>query len=221
MSQTQVKFLLTDAGNVLTTFKYRMQLVREILAGFGVEEADPKIFGQEANGEIGEELYHQLDIGTLRVQEVWEKLVSKHGLNQNTCDFAIFLSLWCRHLEPVEPVVKLYKKLQDKYPLVVVSNSDDQAVRHLIYHLTGSYGLKFRKSFISAAEQCKKPELIKKAAEFVIQQGGNLGQCVFVDDLQEYVEASWEIGLPAIQFNALEQTGDELEARLAEHGFVL
>ena len=214
------RYILTDAGNVLTRFNLRSKLIAEIMAGFGVLELDLKRIFRTDLSINKEDCYHYLDTGELSLRDLWEQLITENGISENICSYPLFISLWCRHLAPIEEVIKLYRKLQENFSLVVVSNGDAEGVRHIIYHLIGKYGLRFEEIFISSERGRKKPELFNDVLEFLHSRKVNPADCVFVDDLDQYVMAASNLGIPAICFDASKQDVSDLETALAKLGFV-
>ncbi|OGZ65379.1 MAG: hypothetical protein A3C50_03495 [Candidatus Staskawiczbacteria bacterium RIFCSPHIGHO2_02_FULL_43_16] len=214
------RYILTDVGNIMATFKFRAHLVQEIMLGVGITGLDLSgIFQSNTSKASDEDYYHDLDIGKIQVRDLWEKLIGHHGVSEKILSYPLFFSLWCRHLQTIEGVVKLYSQLQKMFELVVVSNGDAEGVRHFVYHLIGSHGLKFREVFISGECGRKKPGLLEDVAAFVRSQGVSLSDCVFIDDLIPYVNAAKTLGIPSIRFDGSKQGVEELEAALLKLGF--
>lgn len=213
------RYILTDMGNILTTFKMRPDLIAEIMAGFGVVKVDwnelPAVDGLAIH-ENG--WYHGLDSGKFTLHQVWEQLVSHYGI-RTACPYSLFVSLWCHHLQPIKGVVRLYQKLQETFPLVVISNGDPEGVRYITHHLVGAYVLNFLEVFISGERGRKKPELFEDVVAFLRLQKVNPSECVFVDDLKPYVDAAVQLGIPAINFDGSKQDAHDLETALARLGF--
>ncbi len=217
-------FILTDAGNVLTTFKPRATVVREILAGFGATISDQSladIFGSNGCAISEEGHYHNLDVGRLTVLGIWEELMIRYKFTpfQENCSYPLFFSLWCRHLQPIETVVKLYERLQKYFPILMVSNGDAQGVRHLVCHLKGAYGLDFAEVFISGEQGFKKPELLARVVAHLLEKDIRLADCVFIDDIEVYVAAAKKHGIEGICFDATRQDASVLERQLGKLGF--
>jgi len=214
------RYILTDMGNILTTFKMRPDIITEIMAGFGVEKLDwttlPAVSGKVVH-ENG--WYHGLDSGLFTVRQVWEHLIQHYGIRDTVCPYALFVSLWCQHLQPIRGVAWLYKRLQENFPLVVISNGDPEGVRHITHHLVGTHGLKFLEVFISGERGRKKPELLRDVMEFTLSRDIKPADCVFIDDLEPYVHAAINLGIPAILFDGSKQPADDLEVALARLGF--
>lgn len=178
------RYILTDMGNILTTFKIRPDLIAEIMAGFGVEKLDWTTLLAVSGRIIHENgWYHGLDTGDFTVREVWEQLIRYYGISDTVCPYSLFVSLWCHHLQPIEGVARLYRRLQEKFPLVVISNGDTEGVRYITHHLVGTHGLKFKEVFISAERGRKKPDLFADVIEFLRKQDVNQADCVFVDEI--------------------------------------
>ncbi len=216
------RYILSDMGNVMSFFKFRALLVQEIMAGFGVTNLDlAKVFQTETAAVSDEMYYHGLDTGQIHVIDVYKRLMEHCGIGEEVCSYPMFLSLWCRHLEPIKGVVGLYRNLQENFPLVIVSNGDAAGVRHITHHLVGTYGLKFQEVFISGERGRKKPDLLEDVVKFVESQGVNRADCVFVDDLPVYVQAAENLGIPSIQFDGSKQSSEELKVALANQGFIV
>lgn len=214
------RIILTDMGNILTRFKMRPELIAQILAGFGVEELDWAKLPATSGLVVHEKgWYHGLDSGVFTVRQVWEQLIGHYGISNTMCPYALFVSLWCQHLQPIHGVVELYKKLQDKFPLVVISNGDPEGVRHITHHLVGTHGLKFLEVFISGERGRKKPDLFADVMEFLRQQNISPSDCVFIDDIHEYVAAANALGIPAIQFDGSKESATVLQFALHGLGF--
>lgn len=215
------RYILTDAGNVLTRFKFRKVLVEEIMASFGVKDVRvTEIFSTQDGALASDESYYNgLDTGQFSLYDIWERLMKQYPSVRQVCEYPLFLSLWCRHLEPIKEVVGLYRQLQKNFPLVVVSNGESEGVRHLVHHLVGSYGLTFEEIFISAEHKLKKPELLGDVVAFLHNKGIAPPDCVFVDDLLPYVQAARGLNIPSIQFDGSRQSAQELKEALAMMGF--
>lgn len=217
------RLILTDVGNILATFKFRHQLVREIMAPFSsADNVDiTRLFGVNQQVDFRDEaFYHPLDMGAFNVYQLWQNLLSAHYISSEKLPYSLFFSLWCRHLQPIEETVELYRVLQEKYPLVAVSNGDSEGVRHILYHLIGSYGLRFEEIFISAERKCKKPELLNEVLDFVLSRGVDREECVFIDDIPAYTDAAVKLGIPAINWNGSSQPIAELHLPLKILEFV-
>lgn len=216
-----MRSILTDLGNVVTRFRFRAELVKEIITAFGVENLClSEVFQVGGSILISDEgYYHGMDTGEFSVYDMWRRLTSHYKISRRECSYPLFLSLWCRHLVPIEEVVNLYCKLQIKFPLIAVSNGDSEGIRHLVCHLRGRYGLKFQEIFISAECKKKKPELLKNAIELLEKNGILPSNCVFVDDLLPYVQEARKLGIPAIEFNGSSQEASYLANELNKLGF--
>ena len=213
------RYILTDMGNILTRFKLRPNVIGEILAGFGVATRNWAKLPADPVAPHEEGWYHGLDLGMFSLYDVWKQLTAHGNIPETACPFPLFVSLWCRHLEPIEGVARLYQRLQQEFPLVVISNGDSEGVRHIAFHLADVYGLRFRKVFISGEYGRKKPDLFNDVLAFLYAENVNPADCVFVDDIEAYVDAATKIGIPAIQFDGSKQDASVLKEALVKLGF--
>ena len=191
--------ILTDLGNVLCTFADRRAQLAKIFTHFG---GDPKgveeVFPDVSNaGPTQEGIYHRFDLGSLTLYSVWRQLCLECSVLQQVLPYHIFLALWAAHLEPIKPVLKSYKQLQEKrgVEFVVVSNGDFGA-RLFAERVQILHGLHFRKIFVSCQEGIKKPNLLTEhVMPWMASQGIKPGNCVFVDDLEAYTSAAEKAGI--------------------------
>ena len=102
---------------------------------------------------------------------------------------------------------------------MVISNSDPEGFRHIAYHLVGVYGLWFREVFISGERGHKKPDLFNNVLAFLRTENVNPADCVFVDDIQDYVDAATRLAIPSICFDGSKQDASILKKALAKLGF--
>lgn len=221
------RFILTDIGNVLVRFRPIIpDVTKEILDAAGVNDPDLPMVIQETlfyceEFEViqGEDC---LTLGKITLLQFFNKLKLRYQkLDNLRHGYPLFFSLWCKHLEPIEEVIAIYLGLQEKFPLVAVSNGDSEGVSHIIYYLAGRYKLKFSKVFISADEQKKKPDLLADVVWFLQRENVSPQDCVFVDDVSKYVQSAKELGIPSICFNGSAEPARKLKNVLEQIGFSL
>ncbi len=205
--------LVTDLGNVLVTFWERSELVKVITAGF--KDRDQKFHGPFFNGQ-GEDVYDAIDTGSMDMVTFHEKICQASGIRLS---YERFLMLWARHLEIIKPVAELYRGIQKKTPIIVVSNGDIGSF-HAADLLRVYAGIKFYEVFVSSDRRLKKPGLFGQVVVYLKSHGFDPGICPYVDDIQKYVWSARQYGLGGIVFNGREQSVDVLKQSLAQFGIV-
>lgn len=210
--------VMTDLGNVLVTFWERVELIQRIIIPFGGDPKSLEFLFPKAKGGSGESVYELLDTGELPLQEFWQKLCQNCGIDPKQLPYPMFFALFSRHLQPIEPVVNLFYDLQERFPIIAVSNGDEGS-RYAVHMLEVFYNLRFEKVFVSHEQRCRKPALLNHVREWLIKNKFDPAQCPFVDDLPRYTEAARiEYGFPAILFDATRQPVSLLQSELAKFG---
>ena len=119
--------------------------------------------------------------------------------------------MWCEIFQLNEPVAALLHELKGRYPLLLLSNTNEMHFDYCIERFPVlqlpddfvlSYKLGFRKP---------DPRIFREA---VRRSGLQAADCVYVDDIAEFAEAATAQGLRAAQYVSPEQ----LRADLAEFG---
>lgn len=203
--------VLTDLGNVVVTFWDRRKLVEQIVERFsGKLEDVQSLFPAGA----GEDVYEAIDSGSLGFANFYQRIQEASGFKLSYVRFAM---LWARHLEIIEPVAALYKRIQDRIPIIAVSNGD-LGSRHAADLAQVFGGIDFFEVFVSSEHRIKKPALFGVVREFLISRGFDPTHCPYVDDMQKYVDGALDYGFPGIVFNGREQDASVLETGLQKFG---
>lgn len=196
-----IKTILLDLGNVVVAFDFKLAYAR--LAehcGCRPEEIPTRI---RATGLVA-----PFERGEIAPQRFVREFSAALELNLTYPEFCEWRS--CVFLpEPLVPDA-LLEDLGRRYRLLAVSNTNPihfdmiQKRYPLLRH--------FHEFVLSHEVGAAKPEA-KIFREAIARAQSSAGECFFVDDLAENVEAARAHGMEAIQFLSAGQLEDELRAR--------
>jgi putative hydrolase of the HAD superfamily len=198
--------LIFDFGNVIAHFDYGRAAER---FGRSLGLSGPE-FARRAEQAGFLELLKRYESGLISSQEFHRRVCALTGL---TCDFDRFDADWRHIFWANEPVHRLVHGLRGLgYTLVLGSNTNELHARH------------FREQFADVFRHFDRLVLsyevghVKPAAEFYLAcaaaAGRPAGECVFIDDLAENVQAADTAGLTGIRY----QTTPQLIADLRSLG---
>lgn len=198
-----MKAILWDLGNVLVRFDNRNDVCRRIAETFGGNL--PDLFEGE-----GESAFVNLDIGEMNQVDLWHLVCRVGGINPNTLNLPLFSALFVTHLKAYEENVAVFKHYQDKCSMFAVSNGDFGS--EFAYHmLQTDHGLQFKRGFISNQLGVKKPTLLELVASSIHREDGlRPKDCLYIDDIKEYLEEGENIGFHTLHFDARKQTAEKL-----------
>jgi HAD superfamily hydrolase (TIGR01509 family) len=184
-----IKALALDLGNVLVKvdhFRFCRRLAK--LAGLTPNEVYTQVF--ESSLEPG------FDTGRLTSEEFYRQVTDHFSV---ALPFPQFCDWWNDLFDPMEGMPELVSHLAARYPLYLVSNTNDL---HFNYIRESCTFLEHFQSFILSFEVgSRKPE--PGIYQALIQQTGlPPSQCLFVDDKLPFVTAAQDQGLMAWQFTS-------------------
>ncbi|OPX21032.1 MAG: hypothetical protein BZ151_00920 [Desulfobacca sp. 4484_104] len=189
-----------DLGNVLIRVD-QMRLVR-YLAPY--TQADP----QEILAlTFASSLKSAYDTGRLSTQEFYQQLIDRLSCS---LPYEKFCQYWTGIFSLEEGMEAVIDRLQERYPLLIVSNTDPL---HLDYVRTKFRVLRhFKRYILSYQLGCQKPEAgIYQALIAALEQPPE--QCLFIDDLWPNVAAACQHGLQAWQFFSAAELIEQLASR--------
>jgi putative hydrolase of the HAD superfamily len=124
--------------------------------------------------------------------------------------FEEFTETWNRVLHP-EPIhgTELFERLSKKYRLALLSNTDPIHVAHMEsrYDFFSYFPIRIYSCSVGAT---KPDPLIYREALRACRV--KAAEAVYIDDIQEYVEAARKLGMAGIQFESASQLETELRA---------
>ncbi len=214
-----IKALLLDLGNVLTKFGLRTLVFERIVLRFG---GNPALVATLFGNEPGEARYWQLDTGKMSHEELYRRIVVGTGIRAGALPYERFCALYVTHLQLIESMLPIVRKLQDRFKLVVVSNGDFGS-RYVVDRLETDHGIEFAESFVSSEIGVKKPGMLA-VVKGVMWQSHQIAphECLFIDDIPEYAKAAEDLGMKAFVHNAtIETTPGIFEAKLHDHDIFL
>lgn len=153
-------------------------------------------------------LKFRYDSGLLTTPEFYQQITDHL---QSTLSYDQFCALWTGFLTPWEHMTEVVARLQPRYPLVLVSNTDPLHFEYVKAHFPVMRH--FCRYILSYELGCQKPDP-RIYQTLLAALDCPPEQCLFIDDLLINVEAARRHGLQAWQF--LSCAG--LKQRLARQG---
>lgn len=195
--------MIFDVGGVLIDFDH-MLICSKLAAKCGLSPGTvyAKIFtsGIEA----------AYDTGALSTDEFLSAVCETLSLNMPRAELG---EIWCAIFSEKKDVTQIVRALAGKTRLMLLSNTNELHFEYAKKAFPVLDGL-FKEQFLSYKLRLRKPDpaIYKKA----VQLSGLCAERLFyIDDRQDYVDASKNAGLPAARFIG----ADELKALLKTLGF--
>ncbi len=118
-------------------------------------------------------------------------------------------TLWNSIFDRDPAMEELLERLARRYPLVMLSNVNPWHFEHL--NRSAPFFKLFKGFVLSYREKRMKPDplIYAKAAEL---GGSDPTECVFVDDVQSYVDGAAKAGMKAVRFRGRDRLVDDLRA---------
>jgi putative hydrolase of the HAD superfamily len=195
-----IKAIIFDFGNVICRFTNEIYIKKIAdLTGKTVEDIKNLVF-KNSNILI------RFETGILSGQEFFEEISNLYGLKVSYEELKKIYSE--DKFTPVEGMEKLIEELKGKYKIGLLSNTSswdydyilkDTPIVKTFNTITTSFGVKAMKPnpkiFEDALNKLKlRPE-----------------ECIYTDDILEYVEAAKKIGMKAVQFTTIEKFESDLK----------
>ena len=187
-----IKTIIFDLGHVVIDFDWKPALQKVMTACDASPDEIYAYFTDPANDRLFVE-------GKISAGDFYEQIQAALGLRLS---FEAFRAVYADIFYPMPDVEAIIKKLEKKYTLGVLSNTNEI---HFPYVMEKFPVLNYFDSFIlSYEEKTQKPhyEIYARALE-VLQSPPN--KTVFIDDIQENVIAASQIGMRAIHFSSAEK----------------
>jgi len=194
----KIKAIISDLGRVFVDFDHSISCKKVAkLAGCKPEEVYEYIYQNKMD--------IKLDRGEI-APEVFYRRVKKHF--KLKLSYGEFVIIFSDIFTLIAPVVELYKKLKKRYKLVFLSNTN---ILHFETSLNNlSLNGVFEGGVLSYKEGLMKPHprLYLKAIKLT---GFKPEECVYIDDVSEFVDAARLLGLCGIQYRNIKQLKRELK----------
>lgn len=194
-----IKSVISDLGNVIIFFDNHI-FFRKIASysPFSAEEIAEMVFDYS-------DIIRSFDMGKMTPEEFYTRVIKTLKAK---IDYETFFPLYNDVFSLNPPTLKILRKLKSNYRLLLLSNTDVKRfgfVREKFPDI-----LVFDEYILSYEVGCMKPDsqiynvALKKAE-------ADAGECVFIDDREENIEAAEKIGINCIHFGP--QTDLETELR--------
>ncbi|MBN2458527.1 HAD-IA family hydrolase [Candidatus Woesearchaeota archaeon] len=194
-----IKTIIFDLNNVLVTYK-RSVRYNDYQKKLGV---DKTLFWAAASKH-----YPEFNLGNIDMDEYFSRTFHDLGIDQSLVGTAI--QLLRNDYSFVDGMEDLLKALKKSYDLVLLAGDGEGFLKIKLEKL----GLRkyFSKIYATCYEHLRKdgPEIYRRVMR---KAGLNADECLFIDDLKEYISAAVQAGISnAIQFVDSRQLIRELNA---------
>jgi len=153
-------------------------------------------------------LVHRYESGQIASEDFVAELCRALDLRVS---FEQFCELWTAIFLPGSLIPQdLFDRLRGRYPLIALSNTNELHFRTVRanYPVIGN----FDHLVLSYEMGCSKPE--RRIYEQAVQRAGcPAGECLFIDDVEAFVEGARTAGLQAVRFEGYPQLEMELKKR--------
>jgi len=195
----KISTVIFDVGNVILHYDYlRAAKKLERRTGLPIETVERNFFFSD-----WETLFC---LGRIGAEEFFGKLAKDLGLSMTFADFA---EIWTDVFWVNPSTEELLKKLRGKVRLASISNTNELFVRtwRKDFPVLG----RIETFFFSNEVGLRKPDpaIYLHALE---KLGVDPEETVFIDDIEENVQAAESVGMHGIRFQSGEEAGKELKA---------
>jgi putative hydrolase of the HAD superfamily len=194
----EVKLLVFDMGHVFVDFEWE-----EVCKGFYTRSGHTRDEFKKVLSDVAKLGYER---GTISTENFLTELNSKLGL---TLTVEEFTTLWNATFRENPEMAQLLQDLSLKYPLYLLSNTNEIHYRHL--QDSFNVARHFKELILSYQVGMAKPD--RGIYEIVLERSGLPAEhCLFVDDLPPNIQAAQSVGMRAIQFKGIEDLKQQLAA---------
>jgi len=194
----EVKLIVFDMGHVFVDFEWE-----EVCKGFYTRSGHTRDEFKKVLAYVGGLGYER---GTITTENFLSELNSKLGI---TLTLEEFTTLWNATFRENAEMAKLLQELSLKYPLYLLSNTNEIHYKHL--QDSFNVARHFKELILSYQVGMAKPD--RGIYEIVLKRSGLAAEhCLFVDDLPHNVQAAQSVGMHAIQFKGIDDLRQQLAA---------
>jgi epoxide hydrolase-like predicted phosphatase len=199
-----IRALIFDLGGVVIPFDFRRgYAAMEPLCAYPVAEIPKRIRSTD--------LVHRYETGQIGSKPFVEELSRLLDLRVS---FDQFCALWTAIFLPGSLLPEsLFERLRPRYRLIALSNTNEIHYRHARANYPALDH--FDDLVLSYQAGCAKPDR-RIYDQAVSKAGCRPEECLFIDDVEAYVEGARSAGLEAIRFEGYPQ----LEAYLQDRGIL-
>ena len=182
-----IKAILFDLGNVLATFDERIACRKWAeISPYSEEEIYKRVFRSPLKVDY--------ESGRMQSHEFYESVTELLDIEVT---FEMFREVWSHIFAPNPGMLELTTRLDGKYDIFLLSNTNEM---HFEYVREYFEVMKIPRDFVlSYKVGAMKPDarIFQEALEVT---GRDPEECLYTDDMEEYVVASRELGFQAIHF---------------------
>jgi putative hydrolase of the HAD superfamily len=189
--------IIFDLGNVILPFDH-ISVSRKIAEMYGLE-----------HGFVHKALYNweflkPFEEGRITPEEFLERCSQQLGV---TLEPAWFKETWCDMFRENAAVIEMIEELRQSYRLVLLSNASAWHIDHIRERYSV---LDFFDDHVYSFETgCMKPD--RAIFERAVELSSGSGPVAYIDDVEAFVIAARELGIPGVHFQSAEQLRAELE----------
>lgn len=204
MKQNPIEAIFFDLGRVLIDFDLTRIAENLVSASRNRRDSDPKavfdwIF------DPGQGLGHTFSEGKIPPETFYSRITRKFGLSLS---FDSFVKIWAEIFTENREVTRMVEELSGNFRLFLISNTDPI---HFKYIVETFPVLRLFESWVLSYEVgvCKPDERIYQTA--LSLSGVRAGRSVYIDDIEEYVQAAAKLGIRGIHFTSAESLKKDLK----------
>ena len=190
IANMKIEAILFDLGKVIVDFDFQSMLRQLCHSCSKPAEEFEKVF-------VDPEWALRYERGLVTTREFHEHLCSSGGLEMELSEFCrIWSSIFAEELLISE---KLLRELKQRYPLILVSNTNEAHAEHIRQNYSVlDY---FDEKIFSFEVGCMKPD--RRIYEYAIEASGKPAEALFfTDDRPENIEGARQLGIRAHQFRS-------------------
>lgn len=194
-----IKAIIFDLGGVILL--HEVNIMGHILS---------KMFGISV--EHGVQLWEQRKVGLLKGTVTSEQFIRsiKKDISTNYT-LSELLKMWddlySKNSEIDQQMLELVQRLKTRYEVYLLTDTIDT---HDAYNSTRDIYNKFTRTFKSHIERLTKAEGIRVFEHILRQIKRKPDECIFIDDIDTYVESSKEVGIVGLLFTNIERLKKDL-----------
>ncbi len=183
-----IKAIIFDYGNVISRVDHSVFLKRIASLSSHPPDALRKMASSQP------ELLIDYESGRITSPEFYRRAAEKYRLNNSESDFrAAFIDIF----ERIQPTIQLIRKLKPHYKIALLSNTNEwhfeAEIKSVeVFPLFDTVTTSFEVGAMKPDEQIYRDALRKLSLP--------AESCVYIDDIQEYVDAARRIGMNAVQY---------------------
>ena len=184
-----IKAIIFDYGNVI-------EKINDDIFLRGISNHTHKSIIELRDLIYNSDLPEKYERGMMSSGEFYQEVVKRCKLSISIPDF---IDVYTGVNTPIPATVGLIKKLKKKYKLGLISNTSEWDYERIIMQ-SEVYGL-FDAVTISCRVRMMKPE-VGIYLDVVKKLKLKSDECVYIDDVKEYVDGACKIGIKGIQYKS-------------------